>query len=316
MCSKTIPTEKARGLAIPICLGDFLGDEKESFRVVGTTPEMFTKLLKSKFQPSGEVFKTSDFATAVVGAEVARHLHLKVGDNIAPMHGGVGGENHMPFKITGILERTGTPSDRAAFVNIEGFFLIPDHARGHVEPKSGSRPARGKGENADHAAAGRSARGDGHLDSHRQRRRRSAKGIDPIRRSDRSRSGEDDQQGECRAGDSAGARNQRVDGLSRPAVGIDHGCAGGDGGDRRRDRNPGEHLQFDERAAARNRRHAGLGGPAQHRDAGRAVRVDLAGDGGRIGGLVRGPSVDRPGRAVRHRVRRALPSASCSLPRI
>jgi putative ABC transport system permease protein len=126
------PNEKARGLAIPICLGDFLGDEKESFRVVGTPPEMFTKLMKAKFA-SGEVFKTSDFATAVVGAEVASHLHLKVGDNIAPMHGGVGGEVHMPFKVTGILERTGTPSDRAAFVNIEGFFLIPDHARGHVE---------------------------------------------------------------------------------------------------------------------------------------------------------------------------------------
>ncbi len=26
-----------------------------------------------------------------------------------------------------------TPIDRAAFVNIEGFFLIPDHAKGHVE---------------------------------------------------------------------------------------------------------------------------------------------------------------------------------------
>jgi putative ABC transport system permease protein len=126
------PNEKARGLAIPICLGDFLGDETESFRVVGTPPEMFTKLLKSKFS-SGEVFKESDFATAVVGAEVARHLQLKVGDDVVPMHGGIGGEKHMPFKITGILERTGTPSDRAAFVNIEGFFLIPDHAKGHVE---------------------------------------------------------------------------------------------------------------------------------------------------------------------------------------
>ena len=39
----------------------------------------------------------------------------------------------MPFKITGILDRTGTPVDRAAFVNMEGFFLIPDHAKGHVE---------------------------------------------------------------------------------------------------------------------------------------------------------------------------------------
>ncbi|HEX3998364.1 MAG TPA: ABC transporter permease [Pirellulales bacterium] len=128
------PDPNTAGLAIPICLGDFLGDEKASFRVVGAPPEMFTKLLNSKFQPGGEVYKTGDFATAVVGAEVAKHLHLKVGGDVVPMHGGVGGEKHMPFKITGILERTGTPVDRAAFVNIEGFFLIPDHAKGHVEP--------------------------------------------------------------------------------------------------------------------------------------------------------------------------------------
>ena len=78
------PDEKTRGIAIPICLGDFVGDEKAAFRVVGTTPEMFTKLLKSKFS-SGDVFKQSDFATAVLGSEVARHLNQKVGDNIVPI---------------------------------------------------------------------------------------------------------------------------------------------------------------------------------------------------------------------------------------
>jgi putative ABC transport system permease protein len=128
------PDPQTRGLAIPICLGDYLGDATAAFRVVGTTPEMFTKLLNSKFK-SGEVYKTPDFTTAVLGAEVARHLNLKVGDDVVPMHGGVGGEKHIPFKITGVLARTGTPVDRAAFVNIEGFFLIPDHAKGHVEEK-------------------------------------------------------------------------------------------------------------------------------------------------------------------------------------
>ncbi len=125
-------------LAIPVCLGDFLGDQAQ-FRVVGTNPEMFTKLLvrRSKLLQaefsSGEVYKVNDFATAVVGSEVADHEHLTVGGDVVPIHGGVGGEKHMPFKITGILARTGTPNDRAAFVNMEGFFLIPDHAKGHVE---------------------------------------------------------------------------------------------------------------------------------------------------------------------------------------
>ena len=117
-------------LAIPICLGDVLG-EAGQYRVVGTTPDMFSKLLHSTFS-SGECFKQNDFRTAVIGAEVARTENLKVGDSFKPAHG-VGGEKHMPFKITGILDRTGTPNDRAAFVNMEGFFLIPDHAKGHVE---------------------------------------------------------------------------------------------------------------------------------------------------------------------------------------
>ncbi|HTQ40522.1 MAG TPA: FtsX-like permease family protein [Pirellulales bacterium] len=117
-------------LAIPVCLGDVVG-ENGQYRVVGTTPELFSKLLHATFS-SGENFKTPDFTTAVVGAEVAKHMGFKVGDSFSPAHG-VGGEKHMPFKIVGILDRMSTPVDRAAFVNIEGFFLIPDHAKGHVE---------------------------------------------------------------------------------------------------------------------------------------------------------------------------------------
>jgi putative ABC transport system permease protein len=117
-------------LAIPVCLGDVVG-EAGQYRVVGTTPEMFSQLLQAKFS-SGKNFTTPDFTTAVVGAEVAKHMGFKVGDSFSPAHG-VGGEKHMPFKIVGILDRTSTPIDRAAFVNMEGFFLIPDHAKGHVE---------------------------------------------------------------------------------------------------------------------------------------------------------------------------------------
>jgi putative ABC transport system permease protein len=116
--------------AIPVCLGDVVG-ENGQYRVVGTTPEMFTKLLHSTFS-EGENFKQEQFRTAVIGAEVAKHLNLKVGDSFQPQHG-VGGEKHIAFKIVGVLDRTSTPVDRAAFVNMEGFFLIPDHAKGHVE---------------------------------------------------------------------------------------------------------------------------------------------------------------------------------------
>ena len=124
-------------LAIPVCLGDVVG-ENGQYRVVGTTPEMFSKLLPQAKAGNpfaeGENFKQSDFTGAVVGAEVAKHLNMHVGSKFKPQHG-VGGDFHNDFHIVGVLKRMGTPNDRAAFINLEGFFLIPDHARGHVDEK-------------------------------------------------------------------------------------------------------------------------------------------------------------------------------------
>ena len=97
------------GLAIPVCLGDVVG-ENGQYRVVGTTPEMFSQMLQSTFS-AGENFKQQDFRSAVIGADVAKHLNLKVGDSFQPQHG-VGGEKHIAFKIVGVLDRTSTPIDR------------------------------------------------------------------------------------------------------------------------------------------------------------------------------------------------------------
>ena len=122
-------------LAIPVCLGDVVG-ENGQYRVVGTTPDMFDKLLKKSENDNlfaeGRNFKQSEFEAAVVGADVAKHLTLHVGNKFKPQHG-VGGDFHNAFTIVGLLKRSGTPNDRAAFINMEGFFLIPDHARGHKE---------------------------------------------------------------------------------------------------------------------------------------------------------------------------------------
>ena len=49
---------------------------------------------------------------------------------MCPSHGT---EIHNAFHVTGIMERTGTPNDRAAFINVEGFFKIADHALGAEE---------------------------------------------------------------------------------------------------------------------------------------------------------------------------------------
>jgi putative ABC transport system permease protein len=130
-------------LAIPLLLGDYY----ESFRVVGTTPDMFGTM---KYGPSadrqyefssGRNFKTHSkehgFFEAVVGSVVARQTNLHVGDKINPRHGAVDGHTHnQPFTVVGILDSTGTPNDRAVFVNMEGFYLMADHAKPVEETES------------------------------------------------------------------------------------------------------------------------------------------------------------------------------------
>ena len=101
-------TEKA----VPCCLGDYY----EEFRVVGTTPEMFT--LKPPHGEAytcaaGEIFHPDDFFTAVIGATVARKTGLTVGSKFQPTHGASDGHQHDPFTVVGVLAPTGTPNDRA-----------------------------------------------------------------------------------------------------------------------------------------------------------------------------------------------------------
>lgn len=123
-------------LAIPLCLGDYYGP----FRVVGTTPEMFSELSfgaageRQYTFSSGRNFETWNkqhgYFEAVVGATVAQEKQLKLGTQFSPAHGDPDGHGHdRKFTVVGILDRTGTPNDRAVFVNIEGFYLMTDHAK-------------------------------------------------------------------------------------------------------------------------------------------------------------------------------------------
>lgn len=137
-------------VAIPLCLGDsYESPDGTFYRVVGTTPDLFDKIeygadddgtpLKYQFQSGGrnfkdasklegEAFRNAAFE-AILGSVVAAQSGLKLGDEIYPTHG-LGGEGHKHggFKVVGILEPTGTANDRAAFINIEGFYRLEDHA--------------------------------------------------------------------------------------------------------------------------------------------------------------------------------------------
>ena len=127
-------------VAIPQCLGDsYQSPDNAVFRVVATTPDLFDKIhyganrdgspKNYEFQPGGRNFKTEKFFEGVIGSVVAARSGLKVGDTFQPSHGLAGGTDlHHAVKIVGILKPTGTADDRALFMNIEGFYLLPGHA--------------------------------------------------------------------------------------------------------------------------------------------------------------------------------------------
>ncbi len=122
---------------IPLCLGDYVGP----YRVVGTTPDMFSLLnygaagdkpytMREGGRNLEHFHSENGFFEAVVGAVVADDRGIKVGDTINPSHGGAEGDEHeTQFIVVGILENTGTPNDRAVFINMEGFYRMSDHAK-------------------------------------------------------------------------------------------------------------------------------------------------------------------------------------------
>lgn len=116
-----------------------LGDSHHGFRVTGTTSDFFIHYHYGRGNAlafaSGQPF--SDLYDAVIGSEVARQLHYKVGDRIVLSHG-LGGANlathaDKPFRVSGILAPTGTPVDASIAVSLEAIEAI------HVDWHSGIR---------------------------------------------------------------------------------------------------------------------------------------------------------------------------------
>ena len=112
--------------AVPISLGD----THRGFRVVGTTQEYFERykyagdrdLSFKSGQPFDDLFDT------VLGAQVARELGYDMDTSLTLSHGlgATSFVNHdkKPFRVVGILEPTGTPVDRSAFVSVEAVEAI------------------------------------------------------------------------------------------------------------------------------------------------------------------------------------------------
>ena len=103
-----------------------LGDSHRGYRVLGTTTEYFQRYRHAREQSlrfaAGAPFL--DLFDAVLGAEVAQRLGYAVGDPLVVAHGAgqVSFVNHddKPFRVAGILARTGTPVDRTVHVSLQG----------------------------------------------------------------------------------------------------------------------------------------------------------------------------------------------------
>jgi putative ABC transport system permease protein len=101
-------------VAAPIALGDSV----EGWRIVGTTPALLS-VYRADIASGGMWDKPLQ---AVVGAQAARALHLKLGAKFVGAHGlSAGGEMHsqFPYVVVGILAPTGSVLDRLVLCDIQ-----------------------------------------------------------------------------------------------------------------------------------------------------------------------------------------------------
>ncbi|MFC0219856.1 ABC transporter permease [Pseudochelatococcus lubricantis] len=114
-----------------------LGDSHRQFRVMGTTAEFFVryKYRGGRSLAFAQGRGLDDLYDAVVGADVAATLGYSVGDPIVVAHGLASFSEHadQPFRVAGVLAKTGTPVDRTVIVGLEAIEAI------HVDWKSGAK---------------------------------------------------------------------------------------------------------------------------------------------------------------------------------
>ncbi len=161
---KELAAHKAVKFAVPISVGDQVG----GFRVVATTDAFFDLEIEAGRPPEieGRRFKFNaeqlehamaghgeghehggDFE-AVAGSTAAKALGLAVGSPLLASHGlADGGEKHQEtWTVVGVMKPTGTPHDRAVFINLDSFYGIRDHRAAArlsavlVEARGGNAP--------------------------------------------------------------------------------------------------------------------------------------------------------------------------------
>ena len=109
--------------AIPLSLGD----SHRGYRIVGTNTG-FIDLYAAKFA-DGKLFEEN--MEVVVGATVAKNLNIKPGDEFKSSHGIIEDENLVhedaaPFKVVGILKKTGSVIDQLIVTKTQSIWAVHD----------------------------------------------------------------------------------------------------------------------------------------------------------------------------------------------
>lgn len=113
-----------------------LGDSHRQFRVMGTTRDFFEyyKYRQGRSLEMSNGVVMEDLFDTVIGADVATTLGYDVNDPIVVAHGLASFTEHkdQPFRVSGVLAKTGTPVDRTVIVSLQGIEAI------HVDWQSGA----------------------------------------------------------------------------------------------------------------------------------------------------------------------------------
>ncbi len=116
-----------------------MGDTYRGYRIVGTTSDLmdFTWGDRTPYAlAEGRYFE--DSFEVVIGANVAEDTRLTLGSTFYGTHGFVDSpyaevhDDH-PYTVVGIMERSGSPNDRAIFCSIQDVWDVHDHCDHHHE---------------------------------------------------------------------------------------------------------------------------------------------------------------------------------------
>jgi putative ABC transport system permease protein len=108
--------------AVPVSLGD----NYQGYRIVGTQP-VYGQLYDARLDQGGWWTQPMQI---VVGAEVARRMHMHMGQVFAGFHGlTMGGEQHVdsPYTVVGILKPTGAIIDRLLLTDTASVWRVHEH---------------------------------------------------------------------------------------------------------------------------------------------------------------------------------------------